>query len=73
MTLLIVILILAFIVQGGIFYYSYKKKQKSKKDSILIKYKINTRSDLFSALCRQDIPQIDMEKLNFIYTQKKEV
>lgn len=73
MTFILIFLFLALIFQGGVFYYSYRIKKKSKKDNILIKYGINSRSDLFSAICRNDIPQIDMDLLNNMYVDKKEI
>ena len=73
MTFFILFLVLALIVQGGLFYYSYRVKQKSKKDDVLLKYNINSRSELFAAICRNDLPIEDNEKLNLIYTDKKEI
>ncbi len=73
MTYIIVFVVLALIIQGGLFFYSYKMKQKNKRDDVLLKYHIGTRSDLFAALCRQDVPQEDMDKLNAIYVGKQEI
>lgn len=73
MTFILIFLFLAIIFQGGVFIYSYRVKKKAKKDNILIKYGINSRSDLFSAICRNDIPQIDLDLLNIMYVDKKEI
>lgn len=73
MTFLVGFLMLAILVQGGLFFYSYKMKKKSKRDDVLVKYRINTRSELFSAICRNDLPKEDMKKLNSIYSSNKEV
>ena len=73
MSYLFIFLALALVVQGGLFFYSYTTKKKLKKDDILLKYHILTRSDLFATICRQDLPMEDIEKLNAIYVDKKEI
>jgi len=73
MTFLIIFLTLALVIQGGLFFYSYRMKKTAKREDVLVKYKINTRSELFSAICRNDLPKEDGEKLNTIYANNQEI
>jgi len=70
MTLMISLLVLALLIQTGIFLYSQIMKKEMKSKDILTKYQINTRSDLFSTLSRNDIPEDDLQKLQLIYEQE---
>lgn len=72
MILIIVLLVIAAALQIGIFVYSRNLKKKWKSDDVLAKYNIKSRSDLFAALNRQDIPDEDMNKLNDIYSRQEE-
>lgn len=69
MTLIIIFLIVAAALQVGIFLYSRNLKKQWKSDDVLTKYNIKSRSDLFAALNRRDIPEEDLAKLNDIYDQ----
>ncbi|MEO9804693.1 MAG: hypothetical protein ABJF04_15660 [Reichenbachiella sp.] len=69
MTLIIIFLIVAATLQVGIFLYSRNLKKQWKSDDVLTKYNIKSRSDLFAALNRRDIPEEDLTKLNDIYDQ----
>ncbi|WP_420581174.1 hypothetical protein [Reichenbachiella sp.] len=71
MTLIIILLLVAAALQVGIFLYSRNLKKKWKNDDVLAKYEINSRSDLFSALNRRDIPEEDLIKLNDIYNRQE--
>lgn len=71
MTLLIIFLVVAAALQIGIFLYGRKLRQKWKADDVLSKYDIKSRSDLFAALNRRDIPKEDLAKLNSIYNQEE--
>ncbi|MEP3390628.1 MAG: hypothetical protein ABJO02_20715 [Reichenbachiella sp.] len=72
MILIIVLLVIAAALQIGIFVYSRNLKKKWKSDDVLAKYNIKSRSDLFAALNRLDIPDEDMNKLNDIYSWQEE-
>ena len=67
MTLMISLLVLALLVQIGIFFYSRKMKKEMKENDILAKYNIKSRSDLFAALNRTDLPEEDLKELQQIY------
>lgn len=71
MTLIIILLVIAAGLQVGIFLYSRNLKRKWKEDDVLVKYDIKSRSELFTVLNRQDIPETDLIKLNDIYSQKE--
>lgn len=71
MTLIIILLVVAAGLQIGIFIYSRNLKKRWKNDDVLIKYDIKSRSELFAALNRQDIPEEDLDKLNHIYSAKE--
>ena len=72
MILIIVLLVIAAALQIGIFVYSRNLKKKWKSDDVLLKYNINSRSELFATLNRQDIPEEDLIKLNDIYSRQGE-
>lgn len=69
MAWVIAFLVSSVVVQVTIFIFSKRYKAKAVKDDVLIKYNINSRSQLFSVLCRLDIPQEDKQKLNDIYKE----
>lgn len=71
MTLIIILLVIAAGLQIGIFVYSRNLKKQWKKDDVLLKYDIKSRSELFAALNRQDIPEEDIAKLNDIYSRQE--
>lgn len=71
MTLIIILLVIAAGLQVGIFVYSRNLKRQWKQDDVLLKYDIKSRSELFAALIRQDIPSEDLEKLNDIYSRQE--
>lgn len=71
MFLVIFFLIVAAGLQIGILIYSRNLKKKWKEDDVLLKYNINSRSELFAALNRTDIPEEDVIKLNEIYRQEE--
>lgn len=72
MYLIIILLVIAAALQIGIFLYSRNLKKKWKSDDVLSKYDIKSRSELFSILSRQDIPEEDLIKLNDIYSRQEE-
>ncbi|SMD37810.1 hypothetical protein SAMN04488029_3467 [Reichenbachiella faecimaris] len=72
MTLIIILLIIAAGLQVGIFLYSRNLKKKWKKEDVLLKYDIKSRSELFATLNRQDIPEEDVIKLNDIYSGQED-
>lgn len=72
MYLIIILLVIAAALQIGIFLYSRNLKKKWKSDDVLSKYDIKSRSELFSTLSRQDIPEEDLVKLNDIYSRQEE-
>lgn len=43
-----------------------------RENDVLLKYNINTRSELFSSLANPDIPESDREKLQKIYNTEEE-
>lgn len=71
MTLIIIFLVVAAALQIGIFLYSRNLKKQWKNDDVLAKYDIKSRSDLFAALNRRDIPEEDQTKLNDIYNTEE--
>ena len=71
MTLIIILLVIAAGLQIGIFVYSRNLKKQWKKDDVLLKYDIKSRSELFATLNRQDIPEEDLAKLNDIYSRQE--
>lgn len=72
MTLIIVLLVAVAVVQAGIFYYSRKLKREMRENDVLLKYGIESRSDLFAALGNQNIPEDDRKKLEAIYQGNEE-
>ena len=72
MTLLVAILVVVLLVQACIFIYSRKMKKQMRENDVLLKYNINTRSELFSSLANPDIPESDREKLQKIYNTEEE-
>ncbi|MEP2024593.1 MAG: hypothetical protein ABJH98_10465 [Reichenbachiella sp.] len=71
MTLIIILLVVAAGLQVGIFLYSRNLKKQQKKDDVLLKYDIKSRSELFAVLNRTDIPEDDLVKLNDIYSRQE--
>lgn len=71
MTLIIIFLVIAAGLQIGIFIFSRNLKKKWKNDDVLNKYDIKSRSDLFAALNRTDMPEEDQIKLNDIYSREE--
>lgn len=72
MTLIVLFLAGAVLMQVGVFLYSRQLKRRWNKEDVLHKYDIKSRSELFAALNRQDIPEEDLIKLNDIYIRQSE-